>query len=99
MPSCGFETMAAPDIASSNGRDVDEAGTVACDRRVMLRLMRAAEIAFEKTLNGTSPVYRALPVSARKSLPPSVKSTCGRRRLGSITSASIHSARNFSPYP
>ena len=93
----GLETMAAPDMASSKGRDVDDAGTVAWGRRVMLRLIRAVEIAVEKTLNGTSPEYRAAPMSARKSLPPRVKSTSGSRPARSITSASIHSARNFSP--
>ena len=36
--------MVAPVRASSNGRAVEEAGTPACARRVMLRLMRAAEM-------------------------------------------------------
>ena len=52
MPSCGFETIAAPEEASSNGRAVDEPATVACGRRVMLRFTRAAEIARAKTLKG-----------------------------------------------
>jgi hypothetical protein len=35
IPSYGFETIAAPAAASSNGRHDDEAKTVACERRVM----------------------------------------------------------------
>jgi len=73
MPSQGFETIAAPDAASSNGRLVDEANTLACERRVMFRFTRADEIVRENTLNGTSPSSRALPVSPRKSAPPSPK--------------------------
>src|SRR2546430_468495 len=54
MPACGLETMAAPVAASSNGRHVEEPGTVACERRVTLRFTRAAEMARAKRLNGTS---------------------------------------------
>ena len=97
IPSCGFETIAAPAEASSNGRQVEESGTVACDRRVTLRLIRADEIARAKTLNGTSPISRALPVSPRKSRPPSAKSISGADRLGSPTIAAVHSWRNLSP--
>ena len=57
MPSCGLETIAAPDDASSNGRAVDEPATVACGRRVRLRFTRAAEIARAKTLKGMSPMH------------------------------------------
>ena len=97
MPSCGLETIAAPDDASSNGRAVDDAGTVACGRRVMLRLTRAAEIARAKTLNGMSPSSRAAPVSPWKSSPPSAKSSSGARRDGSPTIVCIQSRRNLSP--
>ena len=90
MPSWGFDTIVAPDIASSNGRDVDEAWTEACARRVTFRLIRAAEITREKTLNGTSPARRARPMSPRKSRPPSEKSASSRR-LGSPIIASVHS--------
>ena len=48
----------------------------------MQRLMRAAEIARAKTLNGTSPISRARPVSLRKSRPPSAKSTLVERPGG-----------------
>ena len=78
-PLCGFETIAAPAAASSNGRHVDDPSTVACARRVMLRLIRAAEIARAKTLNGTSPSVRAAPTSPWKSRPPSAKSIRGSR--------------------
>ena len=68
-------------------------------RRVMLRLIRAAEIARGKTLKGTSPISRARPTSPRKSAPPSARSRSGKRSEGSPTIAAIHSRRNLSPYP
>ena len=76
---------------------VDEPGTVACERRVMLRLTRAAEIARAKMLKGTSPSRRARPISPWKSRPPSAKSNSGALRLGSPTIAAIQSRRNLSP--
>ena len=97
MPSCGLETIAAPVAASSNGRQVEESGTVACERRVTLRLIRAAEIARAKELKGTSPMLRALPTSPWKSRPPRAKSISGASRLGSPTMAAVHSRRNLSP--
>jgi len=99
MPACGFDTIAAPAEASSNGRQVDDSGTVAWERRVTLRLMRADEIARAKTLNGTSPISLALPMSPRKSRPPRAKSISGAARLGSPTIEAVHSRRNLSPYP
>ena len=96
IPSCGLETIVAPDIASSNGRDVEDAWTDAWARRVTFRLIRAAEMAREKTLKGTSPASRARPMSPRKSRPPREKSA-SRRRLGSPIIAAVHSWRNLSP--
>jgi hypothetical protein len=97
MPSYGLATIAAAHDASSNGRADDDAYTLACERRVRQRFTRAAEIARGKTLNGTSPVRRARPVSPWKSRPPSAKSTSGSARDGSPTSAAIQSRRNLSP--
>ena len=79
----GSRRSPRPDEASSNGRAVDDPGTVACGRRVMLRLTRAAEIARANALNGTSPSRRDAPVSPWKSSPPSAMSRSGReaRRL------------------
>ena len=45
-----METIAAPVIASSNGRDVEDAYTDAWARRVTLRLIRDAEIARDRSL-------------------------------------------------
>ena len=83
IPSWGFDTIAAPEDASSNGLAVDEPRVVACGRRVMFRLTRAAEMARANTLNGTSPKRRAAPVSPWKSRPPSAMSRpgCATRRL------------------
>ena len=97
MPSCGFETIAAPDEASSNGRAVEDAGTVACGRRVTLRFTRAAEIARANALNGMSPRSLAEPMSPWKSSPPSPMSSSGAIRDASPTIAPIQSRRNLSP--
>ena len=97
IPSTGFDTIAAPAIASSNGRAVDDARTVACARRVTLSATRVAEIARLNALNGITPSVLAFPTSPRKSSPPSAKSTSGRRREGSPMSSRIHSRRNLSP--
>ena len=55
--------MAAPAAASSNGRHVDEAGTVAWGRRVMFRVTRAAEAmgarARERVLDEHTYAHRA----------------------------------------
>ena len=71
IPWHRYRWIAAPEAASSNGRHVDDAYTVAWERRVTFRLMRAREMAWEKTLKGTSPIRRAFPTSPRKSFPPS----------------------------
>ena len=70
---------------------------MACERRVMLRLIREAEIAWLKALKGTSPTSQARPVSPWKSRPPSANSSSGAARLGSPTIAAIQSRRNLSP--
>src|SRR3954471_22191213 len=97
MPLYGFDTIAAPAEASSNGRHDEDAYTVACERRVMQRLTRAAEIARANALNGTSPISRARPTSPRESRPPSAKSASESLRDGSPTIAATHSRRNLSP--
>ena len=64
----------------------------------MLRLTRAAEIARAKTLNGTSPIERARPDVAAEVAAAEREVDLGQRaRLGSPTSAAIHSRRNLSP--
>src|ERR1700745_668097 len=97
MPFYGLANIAAPLAARVNGRHEDDAYTDACERRVMQRLIRALEIVLAIVLIGASAIIRARPTSPRKSRPLSPKSTSGRRRDGSPTSAFIHSRRNLSP--
>ena len=73
------------------------AGTVACERRVMLRLTRAAEIARAKTLNGTSPSSRALPDVALEVAPAEREVDLGRRPARLADHRLLHSRRNLSP--
>ena len=75
-------------MASSNGRDVEEAGTVACGRRVMLRLIRAAEIARAEDVERHVADERRRPVSPRKSMPAEREVDLGSARDGSTDQAS-----------
>jgi hypothetical protein len=97
IPLYGFETMAAPEAASSNGRHDEDAYTVACERRVMFRLIRDCAIARVNVLNETSPIAHARPMSPWKSRPPNANSISGAARLGSPTMVAIQSRRNLSP--
>ena len=98
IPSCGFETIAAPHAASSNGRHVDDAGTVACALRVMLRLMRAArDRAREDIERDVADHPRRPDVAAEVAARRARSRAPAACRLGSPTSSRIHSRLNLSP--
>ena len=97
IPSCGFETIAAPAMrrARTGGSRRRAHGRVRAARDVEVDA-RGGDRAVN-ALNGITPSERARPTSPWKSSPPSAKSTSGRRRDGSPTSSRIHSRRNLSP--
>src|SRR2546428_14127915 len=79
--------------ASSNGREVEVPGSIACVHEVMFRLSMLLQQKSRYSLKVRSPRNRAFPKSIANGPPATQNRLSGRLRLGPTINLVIHSSR------